>query len=134
MNRVHDRINESQYFDDVAVKELNELTRSTGSKIVVSSSWRNGMDFDDLKKMLYDNGVTGEVIGITPYLEFSSKHESIPRGCEIDYYVKKYNIEKYVIIDDDSDMLYIQKDKFIHVYSYYGFTHEDMLKAKNILK
>jgi hypothetical protein len=75
----------------------------------------------------------GEIIGITPSLRNNMIH--IPRGMEIEYYLKedlKFNhinwdketqreymektgVDNYIIIDDDSDMLYRQRNHFVHV-------------------
>lgn len=75
----------------------------------------------------------GEIIGITPF--FRNDIINIPRGLEIRYYlenslrfkhinwdkdmqsdiIKESGVENYIIIDDDSDMLYQQKDHFVHV-------------------
>ena len=81
---------------------------------------------------------------------------SIPRGCEIEYWLKdkgfshinwskveqeewisRSGIENYVIIDDDSDMLYGQRNNFVHVYpsprNTKGFAQSHYEKAKEIL-
>lgn len=110
---------------------LNKLIEETGAKIVISSTWRHsGLDF--MRKVWDGEGMSGEIIDITPTLRI---HElSLPRGLEIDVwlekhgfshifwseegqleYIKKSGIENYLIIDDDSDMLYNQKDHFVHV-------------------
>lgn len=69
---------------------------------------------------------------------------SIPRGCEIEYWlkdkgfyhiywdlekqkeiIKKSGIQSYVIIDDDSDMLYNQRDNFVKTSG--NIDHEDCI-------
>jgi len=63
--------------------------------------------------------LAGEVIGITPYcadlddeLEFSERCE---RGNEIKEWIRDcgMDIEGYVIIDDDNDMLPEQQERFV---------------------
>jgi hypothetical protein len=73
-----------------------------------------------------------------------------PRGLEIQWWLEQNNfqhvyfdfmikyrlacqIESYVIIDDDSDMLYKQRDNFVRTNTLHGFTENDMHKAIKIL-
>ena len=112
---------------------LNKLIDETGAKIVISSTWRHsGIDF--MKKVWELEGMSGEIIGLTPHLKRADNY-TIPRGCEIDFYLNntlnfshinwdktiqqeymdKSGIENYIIIDDDSDMLYGQRHHFILV-------------------
>lgn len=111
---------------------LNKLIDETGAKIVISSTWRHsGIDF--MKKVWEMEEMSGEIIGITPSMR--AKGYNIPRGMEIKYYLEndlkfhhinwdltiqqeymdKSGIENYIIIDDDSDMLYNQRNHFVHV-------------------
>jgi hypothetical protein len=111
---------------------LNELIELTGAKIVISSTWRSsGIEF--MRKVWELEGMSGEIIGVTP--NFRSYKIDIPRGVEIDHYLKedlgfshinwdkwiqqeymdKSGIENYIIIDDDGDMLYGQRNHFVHV-------------------
>jgi hypothetical protein len=111
---------------------LNRLIDETGAGIVISSTWRrSGLEF--MKKVWELEGMRGEIIGLTPSLRNSEI--SIPRGLEIDHFLKndlgfyhinwdqgmqmdrmeKSGIGNYIIIDDDSDMLYGQRNHFVHV-------------------
>jgi hypothetical protein len=113
---------------------LNKLIEETDAKIVISSTWRSsGIEF--MKKVWELEGMSGEIIGITPNFRGDINGYTIPRGCEIDYYleqdlkfhhinwdkgvqqeyIEKSGIENYIIIDDDSDMLYGQRNHFVHV-------------------
>ena len=113
---------------------LNKLIEETGAKIVISSTWRSsGIEF--MKSVWQHEGMKGEIIGVTPNFRGDIDGYTIPRGCEIDYYLKhdlefshinwdkgvqqKYidesGVENYIIIDDDSDMLYNQRHHFVHV-------------------
>lgn len=120
---------------------LNKLIEETGAKIVISSTWRMSGE-QVMKDMWRDRKMSGEIIGITPHLKStypihtdSNIKYTIPRGCEIDFYlkevlrfrhinwdkdwqeknIKECGIDNYIIIDDDSDMLYHQRNHFIHV-------------------
>jgi hypothetical protein len=112
---------------------LNKLIEETGAKIVISSTWRHsGIDF--MKKVWELEGMSGEIIGITPSMRTNGI--TIPRGMEIKYFLEedlgfhhinwseeeqqqvmdKSGVENYIIIDDDSDMLYGQRNHFVHVF------------------
>ena len=111
---------------------LNKLIDETGAKIVISSTWRHsGIEF--MKKVWKMEEMSGEIIGITPSMR--AKGYNIPRGMEIEHYLNndllfhhinwdltiqqeymdKSDVENYIIIDDDSDMLYNQRNHFVHV-------------------
>lgn len=112
---------------------LNKLIDDTDAKIVISSTWRHsGIEF--MRKVWEIEEMSGEIIGITPSFRGDVNGYTIPRGCEIDKWlddagfyhinwskeeqekqIKKCGIENYIIIDDDSDMLYGQRNHFIHV-------------------
>jgi hypothetical protein len=113
---------------------LNKLIDETDAKIVISSTWRSsGIEF--MRKVWGIEGMHGEIIGITPSFRGGINGYTIPRGCEIDYYLKhdlefshinwdksvqqeyieRTGIENYIIIDDDGDMLYGQRNHFVHV-------------------
>lgn len=121
---------------------INQLIEETGAKVVISSTWRHSGE-KTMKQMWKDRKMAGEVIGITPSLthinrtiHFNGKeiHANPCRGEEIDVWLKSKNfrqcfwskenqqqhidesgIENFIIIDDDSDMLYNQKYHFVHV-------------------
>ena len=112
---------------------LNKLIDETNAKIVISSTWRSsGIEF--MKSVWELEGMHGEIIGLTPNFRGEVDGYTIPRGCEIDKwlgdngfshinwdkdtqqeYINKTGIENYIIIDDDSDMLYGQRNHFVHV-------------------
>ena len=115
-------------------KWLNKLIEETGAKIVISSTWRHsGVEY--MQSVWKHEGMSGEIIGITPDFRWKAEGYTPPRGCEIEYYLKKVlnfshinwnkdiqqeyidksGVENYIIIDDDSDMLYGQKNHFVHV-------------------
>jgi len=133
-------------FDPKAVDVLNKIIEQTQADIVVSSTWRS---MPSIKEILAYAGVKGNVVGITPRLwwndieanmPFNDRAPSLPRGLEIEAYLyhthPEYSVReqvRYVILDDDSDMLYRQKDKFIHTSWWHGLTTEHIEIAVNIL-
>lgn len=59
----------------------------------------------------------------------------IPRGVEIDRWLKVNgkNIDAYVILDDDNDMLYCQRNNFVQTDMYNGLSEHDVEKTIEIL-
>ncbi len=144
------------------VDNLKKIIDETGAKIVISSSWRkSGLKI--MQEMWAFRKLPGEVIDVTPSLYLQkggsivfwndklSEHPtpkiygySVPRGCEIEYWLKgQDNVASYVIIDDDSDMLLSQLNNFVKTADNsdhedcidigYGLTLKCSEKAINIL-
>jgi hypothetical protein len=114
------------------IKNLNDLTDKTGAKIVISSSWRILSDVHELRDILYGAGVTGEIIGLTPILGADTL-----RGNEIYKYIKDnylYDSEpNHIILDDDSDMLYWQRNNFFWCDPFCGLSPGVVYKAARFL-
>ena len=130
-----------QQFDPKCIDLLNYITNKTEAKIVISSSWRSD---PDIKELLEKVGVTGDILGVTPHLSFKSNVDytySVPRGCEIKAWLElnknklgdKMSKTKYVILDDDSDMLYWQRHQYFQVDPYCGITNNLAYRVVNYL-
>lgn len=121
--------------DDEKMLLVKEICDKTGAKIVISSSWRIkdvettlkwafNKDYDDSHYLLN----TTMVVGIT------ERPSSTFRGTDIQKYLDTHpEIENYVILDDDTDMLDSQKDHFINTDSCLGISKEDVKQAIEIL-
>lgn len=137
----------SRYNLDISkVRLLGEIIEATDSKIVISSSWRHNTLEDTID---YLSKISNRVPFIFPYLDkvigitsrmYSFKlhqpstHFRIPRGLEIDQYLEEHpEIKRYIILDDDSDMLLSQKDFFVKTNSLKGLKKKDIKKAIKIL-
>jgi hypothetical protein len=147
-------------FDPDSIEQLNRIVESTGAKVVVSSTWRLGRTIKELQELLNKVGFIGEVYDKTPH--FHAKGEdndgsrisySVPRGCEIGWWLKEKGgfqrinwsteeqikfmeesmVKNYVILDDDSDMLFGQKEHFVKTYWMNGLTKERADKSIEIL-
>ena len=152
MDDIH---NQYPYYeiDPEAVEKLNTIIKATGAKVVVSSTWRLGRTVESLTQILEFQGFKGEIIDMTPH-HGSPKDigYSIPRGCEIDDWLKKksfkrvnYSIAKqieklekseiknFIILDDDTDMLLAQREHFVNTSWRTGLTDEDVEESINIL-
>lgn len=112
-------------FDRHCIENVNKLCHEFNLKIVVTSSWRNEDDYQD---MLYDNGLDRdiEIIGKTEELY-------IVREEEIKIYLKEHiYIDKFIILDDTGFM----ELKPYHVQTSFeigGFNDEKYEEARNLL-
>lgn len=123
--RTMDQYNEKE-FDPEAVRLLQGIIEKTGAKIVLSSTWRLHEDnVEAIKKFV---GI--EILDLTPRMPrpAGTSVEYCERGKEIDAWIEK-NIEdrgevvdRYVIIDDDTDMLPKQQEHFFHTDNKFGLT------------
>ena len=125
-------------FDPKAVDLLNQLIKDTESKLVISSTWRIGRTLEELQKLCDVTGIVGEVIGRTGSLNSKEERQScgkFVRGTEIKNWLdeSKKPIEKYIIIDDDNDMLPEQQENFIKTSFWTGLTIEGVLNGIKIL-
>lgn len=70
-----------------------------------------------MKDMWLKRNLPGEVIDITPYcarIQVDESYESVERGYEIEEWLNKHpEVENYVILDDDDDMLDSQLNNFV---------------------
>jgi hypothetical protein len=103
-------------FDPHCVAWLNVITEKAGAVIVVSSVWREGSEsqFLQLAHHLYRQGVTAPVIGRTKRIVRPAPGHvmgvAVERGIEIQEWLdeaRAEEIESFVIIDDDSDMVHL---------------------------
>lgn len=124
------------------VKYLNKLIKDTEAKVVVSSTWRLGRTVEELQKILESVGFVGEVIDKTKDLRYGDGGKWSVRGNEIHcwmdenhtkYDFDQYHFKNYVIFDDDSDMLYWQRNNYIQIDSYCGLTPNNVFRAEKIL-
>ena len=122
--------------DPISVQNLNTLIRETDAKVVLSSTWRHsGLEY--CLDVLKFHGFEGEIIDITPDL----RSNDCLRGNEILKWMKDnknligdyYNFTEYVILDDDSDMLYWQRNNFLLIDRFVGLTMGNVFQAKKIL-
>lgn len=112
--------------DPRAVKRLNRITDATKAKIVVSSTWRSDSNLQEVFTLV---GIKEPIYDVTPYMR--SRH----RGSEIQEWLDKQTEPyRYVILDDDSDMLDCQLPYFIQTnWLRWGLSDEDVEQAIHIL-
>ena len=108
-------------FDPKCVERVNKILKETWAELVVSSSWRNMTDLEEIF----------EGVGLpfkfwrTPYADHiypdldpmgDLYNDDIRywRGSEIKYFLERHPCDAYVILDDDTDMLDEQLPYFIN--------------------
>ena len=129
-------------WDPNCVDYLMTIIEKTGAEIVISSTWRHSFSEEKFKEMFAVYGYNDvPVIGKTHvrFSEVKDGRDSGMRGNRIAEYIIELDdqgieIDDYVILDDNSDMLNHQvENHFVHTYFGIGLTVSDMEKAIEIL-
>ncbi len=94
--------------DPEAVKRLNTLVEKSGAQVVLSSSWRIAHPLKMVEKYLKLSGFNSDLIDKTPnHVKPGERHR---RGNHIQGWLDAHpEVEKFVILDDDSDMEHLMK-------------------------
>lgn len=141
--------------DKEKIELLGKIIDATNAKIVVSSSWRKDTVEQTIKDLNGGKDCNGNdkafpfcdrIIGVTAriggfrYNDDVSENGrkplvEIPRGVEIQDWLDNtdYDINSYVILDDDSDMLYCQKNNFVKTDTYLGLNENNVNEVIKIL-
>lgn len=129
------------------VARLNQLIAETGAKIVISSSWRLYVPWQDLGPALARHGLIAEVVGATPDLVNDTvwlerwhlrtgapfTYESLERGWEIREWLAAHpEVTSFVILDDCSDMAEL-KPWLVLTHPNTGLDDPDVERAKWLL-
>jgi len=131
------------YLQADLIKNVKKIVDATGAKIVVSSSWRH----ENIEKtkdsiierkrrcprnsMLY--WLVDNLYDITSWFS-DKKYNGTGRGGEIQTWLDKHpEVENYVIIDDDNDMLDSQLYHFVQTNYEDGLTEVETKRAIKIL-
>ncbi len=137
-------------FDPKAVANLATIINNVPDmKIIISSSWRfKGWEW--MKHMWEKRQMPGYIYDFTPALDVvcftdklngnntTSVYPIGTRGLEINEWLRNNAsmnplMYKYVIMDDEKDLLLRQQDNFIHTDPYFGITKDDVVRALEIL-
>jgi len=109
--------------DPKAIGCLKGICDESGSRIVVSSSWRVMFDMHQIKSLFESHGWENPpIIGVTPNLY----REGGNRGDEINLWLQENNNEhiKYIILDDVNDFHPCQTDRLFLTDIETGLTSE----------
>lgn len=102
------------YFAPYTVDALEKIINQTAAKIVVSSVWRRS-GLEVMREMWKRRRLPGEIYDVTPVL-------NVERGYEIAEWLRENDVDSYVIIDDNDDML--PEQNFIQCNNKLGLTDE----------
>jgi len=155
---VYKRNEDEELFDPGAMFHLNNICDLVPElEIIISSSWRIGRTIEQLREDFIKGGFKypERIIDKTPRIfkfrqgQFQA-YSSAPRGLEVDEWIhdncymmhegfsykeelewREANPFNYVIVDDDGDMLYHQRDHFVQTKANQGLTIQS---ANRILK
>ncbi len=108
-----------------AFKKL--LSYDSSPTIILSSTWRTGIsksgNNDGLLEIIESTGIC--IADVTPYASGKTRLE------EINYYVKRHKIDKFVAIDDDESLFPNAGDFPLYLVDYkVGFTETDAKKIR----
>lgn len=121
------------------VEALNFILKKTDARIVLSSTYRMMWSVEETKAIFHEHGIDYKyVISHTPIShgqrgqqikDWLDRYPQIAR----DKYKVNLVVDRYVVIDDDSDMWGIDMRNFVQTSKNYGLTHLEAQKAVNIL-
>lgn len=126
-------------FDPECMVRLQKIIEATDAKIVISSTWRLHATLEQLQGMFMAFGYCfrNRVIGVTPRIRTEQDKEDLSkpfgRGLEILTWLKDKEVEKYVVIDDDSFDIPSHKHVFVKTDCYTGLQDADVDKAISLL-
>jgi len=112
----------SENFDMVAVGLIREACKKCHAQIVLSSTWRLYRGWENLKTVLD-----------LPIIDKTPKKLSSIRGEEIWLWLDENKVDKYVIVDDSTDILKCQQSYYVQVDPYEGLAWKDYAKILKIL-
>ena len=80
-------------FSKEAIENLNYLVNLTGSKVVITSTWRMYYTLTELKNLFRERGFIGHIVDVT--------NTGDTRGEEIVQWLNEHRIDNFVVIDDN---------------------------------
>ena len=130
------------HIDSNMVLRLKAIMEATGAKIVISSTWRIRTSIKTLEELFWATGLghhSRKIIDVTPQPRrndmYAGTDRGVIRGDEIAQWLKENpEVEKYIIIDDDSDFHDDQKEHFIQTTWKHGLLEEHVQEAIELLK
>ena len=118
----------------IRMEWLNDLCEDTDSAVVLSASMRGSWDVLSLNKIFHHCGATFTIIDKTGHSPSRVRgveiKEWLEKNCMYWFGVNYYDFYRYVIFDDDSDMLLNQQQHFFHVDRYAGLSPNHCYKVK----
>ena len=123
--------------DSVRIGWLNDLCKETNSAVVLSASMRASWDVPKLQEIFNYCGATFTIIDKTGHDDCRVRGVEIKQWIEANSEkysgIKNYDFNRYVIIDDDNDMLLCQASHFFQTDNYSGLTPNLCYRIKRYL-
>lgn len=119
------------HLDPSKVCMLYDLVRTTDTKVIISSTWRNTFDYEPLRDMLWITGFMNKalIVGKTPSgFNFTCRGEEIQSVLDANK-----DIEKYAIVDDDADFLEHQQPFVVNTNTFVGLCWREIDKLRELL-
>jgi len=120
--------------NSMAIARLNSTLSDFDCEIVCSSDWRLHDTLEGMQKLYEINGIKAPLVGYTEVFDaqrFGERPTEI-RVREIMSYVKKNNIEKWLVIDDM--YMRLNTKNFYRTSLYDGLTQSDTKKVREKLR
>lgn len=121
-------------FDPDCIRNLEDIIERTDAEIVVTSSWKDVMSYEQILQMWKDRNLPGFVMDVAPTC---SNHRGDEIASWLSIFTESSGGEKYsyVIIDDmgEADFNDDQLDHLVSVDFFYGLSEEAAQKAIEIL-
>ncbi len=123
------------FFHPDCINNLNKLLDHDDNKrLIITSTWKNDMMFDDIINMLVNRGFNVDGISISKTINIKPDK----RGLEIQDYIDRYinlNNDKYIIIDDMGENFFLENQKpfLIKCDEKYGFGYKELSKSIELL-
>jgi hypothetical protein len=112
--------------DTAAIGLIRAVCRSTHSKVVLSSTWRLGWSKNECAEY-------GHRLDL-PIIDRTTQLPTGPRGAEIKAWLESNpGVERFAIVDDNSDMLPEQMANFVKTCERNGFSFENYQQLIHIL-
>ena len=127
-NEVNDKIVYKMLVIDLdKVFMIRDICNLTGSKVVISSTWRRSRYYPLIEERLTSLGIP--IIGVTPFI-------SNNRGDEIRKYLEDEKIDDFVILDDDIFKDFNELENYLVKTSFYedGLTDEISKEVVRVLR
>ena len=131
-------------FDKKTTTNFRYLLERSGAKVIISSTWRlQGMEC--MQQLWKEHHLPGEVTGLTPscnLISFSSVDGTeqwqglhATKGLEIAEWLRLNAKEpyRYVILDDEEDILFNQREHLVKIEGSKGFSTADAMASLEIL-
>lgn len=120
-----------RFVDDYLVERLAQIVRATQAKVVLSSSWREGWDDNEI----YFQDLRRKLVSYNILLQDRTGKWRKTRAQEIMEYLAQHpEITNYVILDDVPDFSSIGYKNVILTNDLLGLTEQNVKEAIEILE